>query len=206
VASFAVWEGEIMTTTAGARSGDQLRGELLAAATELLSQRLSVTPPSLRETARACGVSATAVYRHFPSQQALLLAITSESLASLEAAVDEQGSTGALPTDRLQALRAMAVAYATWATNNPGAYQLLFEGRDLLENPTAIDAGVDRLQGQLEERLRGLPAGGRDEMVQAELLWIALHGLVVTRIRKAHHPWRREVAEDAQLIVDAFTA
>jgi AcrR family transcriptional regulator len=195
-----------MTTTAGARSGNQLRAELLAAATELLSQRLSVTPPSLRETARACGVSATAVYRYFPSQQALLLAVAGASLASLEAAVDEHGSTGALPTDRLQALRAMAGAYATWAVANPGAYQLLFEGRDLLEDPTVIDAGVDRLQGRLEDRLRGLPAGGRDETVQAELLWIALHGLVVTRIRKAHHPWRREVTEDAQLLVDAFTA
>jgi hypothetical protein len=49
-----------MTTTSGTRSGDQLRDELLAAATALLSQRLAVTPPSLRETARACGVSATA--------------------------------------------------------------------------------------------------------------------------------------------------
>jgi hypothetical protein len=40
--------------------------------------------------------------------------------------------------------------------------------------------------------------------VQAELLWIALHGLVVTRIRAGHHPWRRAVAEDAVLLVDAF--
>ena len=195
-----------MTTTAGARSGDQLRGELLAAATELLSQRLSVTPPSLRETARACGVSATAVYRHFPSQQALLMAVAGESLAALEAVVDEHWSASALPADRVQALRAVAIAYATWAVANPGAYQLLFEGRDLLEDTTAIDAGVDRLQERLGDWLRGLPAGGRDEAVQAELLWIALHGLVVTRIRKAHHTWRRAVAEDAVLLVDAFTA
>lgn len=197
-------EGEGMTTTAAARSGDQLRGELLAAATELLSQRLSVTPPSLRETARACGVSATAVYRHFPSQQALLMAVAGESLAALEAVVDEHGPAGALPVDRAPALRAMAVAYVTWAVANPGAYQLLFEGRDLLEDTTAIDAGIDRLQGRLGARLGELPASGRDETVQAELLWIALHGLVVTRIRKAHHPWRRAVEEDAARLVDAF--
>jgi AcrR family transcriptional regulator len=193
-----------MTTTAAARSGDQLRGELLAAATELLSQRLSVTPPSLRETARACGVSATAVYRHFPSQQALLIAVAGESLAALEAVVDAQGPAAEVPVDRASALRAMAVAYATWAVANPGAYQLLFEGRDLLEDTTAIDAGIDRLQGRLGARLGGLPANSRDETVQAELLWIALHGLVVTRIRKAHHPWRRAVEEDAVLLVDAF--
>jgi hypothetical protein len=28
----------------------------------------------------------------------------------------------------------MAVAYSAWAVANPGAYQLLFEGRDLLED------------------------------------------------------------------------
>jgi hypothetical protein len=80
----------------------------------------------------------------------------------------------------------------------------IFAGRELLEDAQVIDAGIDRLQERLGARLDGLPAGGRDETVQAELLWIALHGLVVTRIRKGHHPWRRAVAEDAVLLVDAF--
>jgi AcrR family transcriptional regulator len=193
-----------MTTTTPARSGDQLRGELLTAATELLSRRLSVSPPSLRETARACGVSATAVYRHFPSQQALLLAVATRSLADLEAVVEERRPASADPVDGARAIRAMADAYTAWAVANPGAYQLLFEGRDLLEDGAAVDAGLDRLQQRLAADLEGLPAGGRERAVQAELLWIALHGLVATRIRKARHPWRRTLAQDAETLVDAF--
>jgi AcrR family transcriptional regulator len=195
-----------MTTTSGTRSGDQLRDELLAAATALLSQRLAVTPPSLRETARACGVSATAVYRHFPSQQALLLAVAAQSLAALEAVVDERHADGEPRTERDGDARGMAVAYTAWAVANPGAYQLLFEGRDLLDDAASIDAGVDRLQRRLEAVLAGSSPDADAAAVRAELLWTALHGLVVTRIRKSHHPWRRTLAEDAASLVDAFSA
>ncbi|WP_291041271.1 TetR/AcrR family transcriptional regulator [Herbiconiux sp.] len=194
-----------MTTTGSrTRTGSQLRDELLAAATDLLSERLAITPPSLRETARVVGVSATAVYRYFPSQQELLLAIASQSLASLEAVLgtcQDEASGGEDPVVRV---RSMAVTYATWAVANPGAYQLLFEGRDLLDESARIDLGIDRLQADLESLLQDLPAGGRDKQVRAELLWTALHGLVVTRIRKTRQQWRRPLAEDAVALVDAF--
>jgi AcrR family transcriptional regulator len=194
-----------MTGTSSTRSGDQLRGELLTAATDLLSQRLTVNPPSLRDTARACGVSATAVYRHFPSQQALLLAVAGRSLAALEDAIAEDQAALAVPGGNLEAVRTMAITYTTWAVANPGAYQLLFEARDLLEDGAAIEVGIDRLQQRLGASLAGLPAGNRDAATQTELLWIALHGLVVTRIRKAAHPWPRRVAEDTARLVEAFT-
>ncbi|PZE65382.1 TetR/AcrR family transcriptional regulator [Curtobacterium sp. MCBD17_021] len=192
-----------MTNASRTRTGDQLRDDLLAAATDLLSQRLAVTPPSLRETARACGVSATAVYRHFPSQQALLIAVASQSLAALAAAIEDSGAS-ASTDDRASALRRTASAYVTWAVANPGAYQLLFEGRDLLEDPAQIESGIDRLQSRLDALLVGLPAGDRDERLQADLLWISLHGLVVTRIRKTRQQWERTVVEDATALVDAF--
>ncbi|PYY48064.1 TetR/AcrR family transcriptional regulator [Curtobacterium sp. MCBD17_023] len=192
-----------MTNTSRTRTGDQLRDDLLAAATDLLSQRLAVTPPSLRETARACGVSATAVYRHFPSQQALLIAVASQSLTALTTAIDDAGASESTD-DRATALRTTASAYVTWAVANPGAYQLLFEGRDLLENPATVESGIDRLQSRLDALLVGLPAGDRDERLQADLLWIALHGLVVTRIRKTRQQWERSVVADATAIVDTF--
>jgi AcrR family transcriptional regulator len=195
-----------MTTAPRLRTGDQLRGELLEAATNLLSERLPVALPSLRETARACGVSATAVYRHFPSQQALVRAIAGQSLSALEAAFGEHGAASGPVADRGRELRDMAVVYVTWAVSNPGAYQLLFEGRDLLEDGDDIDAGIERLQRDFESLLTALPSADRDEKLQAELLWVALHGLVVTRIRKTRQKWRRSVADDAVALVDIFTA
>ncbi|PYY38957.1 TetR/AcrR family transcriptional regulator [Curtobacterium sp. MCPF17_046] len=192
-----------MTNTSRTRTGDQLRDDLLAAATDLLSRRLAVTPPSLRETARACGVSATAVYRHFPSQQALLIAVASQSLTALTTAIDDAGASESTD-DRATALRTTASAYVTWAVANPGAYQLLFEGRDLLEDPATVESGIDRLQSRLDALLVGLPAGDRDERLQADLLWIALHGLVVTRIRKTRQQWERSVVADATALVDTF--
>ncbi|PZE86298.1 TetR/AcrR family transcriptional regulator [Curtobacterium sp. MCBD17_032] len=194
-----------MTNASRTRTGDQLRDDLLAAATDLLSQRLAVTPPSLRETARACGVSATAVYRHFPSQQALLIAVATQSLTALTTAIEDAGA-GASTDDRATSLRTTASAYVTWAVANPGAYQLLFEGRDLLEDPVTIESGIDRLQSRLDALLVGLPAGDRDERLQADLLWISLHGLVVTRIRKTRQQWQRSVVEDAAALVDTFIA
>ncbi|PZE38637.1 TetR/AcrR family transcriptional regulator [Curtobacterium sp. MCPF17_031] len=193
-----------MTNTSRTRTGDQLRDDLLAAATDLLSQRLAVTPPSLRETARACGVSATAVYRHFPSQQALLIAVATQSLTALTTAIEAAGAGASTDDDRAAALRTTASAYVTWAVANPGAYQLLFEGRDLLEDPVTIESGIDRLQSRLDALLVGLPAGDRDERLQADLLWISLHGLVVTRIRKTRQQWQRSVVEDATALVDTF--
>src|SRR6476469_1040818 len=62
-----------------------LRRALIDAGLELLESR-DAEALSLREVARSVGVSATAVYRHFPDKNALLDALAAEGLGRLAAA------------------------------------------------------------------------------------------------------------------------
>ena len=56
-----------------------LRAALIEAGMALLAAR-ALDDLSLREVARAVGVSATAVYRHFPDKGALMAALAAEGL------------------------------------------------------------------------------------------------------------------------------
>ena len=59
-----------------------LRAALIEAGLKLLEDRQG-DDIGLREAARAVGVSATAVYRHFPDKAALLRALSAEGFARL---------------------------------------------------------------------------------------------------------------------------
>src|SRR5256885_14536758 len=64
---------------------------------------------SLREVARAAGVSHTASYRHFPNKESLLAAIAEQGFVMLGDAVG--AAVQAHPDDPLAALQASGVAY-----------------------------------------------------------------------------------------------
>ncbi|WP_163566594.1 TetR/AcrR family transcriptional regulator [Fodinicola feengrottensis] len=86
--------------------------------------------PSLRAVARKCGVSPTAVYLHFSSQEQLIQAVV-EDLNSRFAAHLADADDLTLPvTERLER---RAIAYVEWGFGNAGAYQLLFESKDRLD-------------------------------------------------------------------------
>ena len=169
------------------REGDQLRGELLAAAAELASGPRPVAIPSLRAIARACDVSAAAVYRHFPSQAYLNRALLLRVHLAFEEAVlghDEPCLTAA------ERLSAMARAYVRWGLDHPGMYQLLFESKDQLDEESSIDDVSGRLLSLGAELL-----GGED---QVERLWTGLHGIVSLRLHKPHAPWQSDAGAEAE--------
>ncbi|WP_430782930.1 TetR/AcrR family transcriptional regulator [Actinoplanes sp. G11-F43] len=168
------------------REGDQLRGELLAAATELASAPRPVTIPSLRAIARACDVSATAVYRHFPSQADLNRALLLRVHAAFEESVLDHDDPTLTGPERL---RAMARAYVNWGLAQPGMYQLLFESKDQLDEESSISDVADRLLPLAAELL-----GGEDEV---ERLWTGLHGIVSLRLHKPHTVWRYDAETEA---------
>ena len=93
-----------------------LRAALIEAGMALLAEREADTL-GLREVARAVGVSATAVYRHFPDKGALLGAMAHEGLQRLGAAQAEAGKQG---------FGAIGRAYITFALENPALFRLIF--------------------------------------------------------------------------------
>ena len=100
-------------------------GDLRAA---LIDQALSLLETndleqlSLREVARNVGVSATAVYRHFPSKESLLRALAQHGLQLLA----KQQQAAAAKVSRPAAFAQTGRAYVRFALAHPNLFRLIF--------------------------------------------------------------------------------
>lgn len=182
-------------------AGDQLRQQLVRAAAELLLQPRPVALPSLRAVARACGVSPAAVYLHFASSTALIEAVMAEELAALAAYMRAAVADVGDPGDRLHAF---GQAYAAWARDQPGAYQLLFETADRLAEPSELSHDNWELIRQtqaLVSQATGLVEADAERVTYR--LWAALHGVVALRMHKPDIVWPTTLEEDVRAIIAA---
>lgn len=155
-----------------------LRAALVQEGLRLLEERRG-DDVGLREVARAAGVSATAVYRHFPDKAALLRALSGEGLARLAEAQRTAfgeaggGKAGFLATGR---------AYVRFALANPALFRLVFSSppeRDLL---AGADHAVPEAFRMLRENAVLLVAPGTPaDTVNAVALeaWAKVHGLAM---------------------------
>ena len=154
-----------------------LRAALIAEGLRLLSDR-DADSLSLREVARAVGVSAPSVYRHFPDKEALMTALAEEGLKQLATAQHEAadaaggGEAGFAATGR---------AYVRFALANPALFRLIFtapviaryrqnnpkpdEAMSFLLANAAASVGADRESAE-----------ARGAAIQA---WALVHGLAM---------------------------
>lgn len=177
--------------------GEQLRAELVDSAIALLSEPQVLPTPGLRAIARASGVAPSAVYMHFPSQDALLEAVTEELFGRLRHGLDAVDDPAADPSTRI---RRMADGYVSWAAEYPGAYQLLFERPDPTVH-TDDAPGLDLL-ARLAELLReqGVP----DADAWGPRVWCVVHGVVSLHMHKPGTPWVTDARADIQTLLDAL--
>lgn len=181
--------------------GDQLRVELIRAATELLVRPQQVAPPSLRAIAREVGVSPSGVYLHFASQDELIAAVIEAQYEELRGALAATDKPTAAPLDRLLA---MAKTYVRWGIEHPGAYQLLFESADSLPaGSQAVGTGDEIMDGVAALVRAHGSAKGAEARHTGMRIWIALHGLVSLRIHKPHASWAGSAERDAAALVKA---
>ena len=133
---------------------------------------------SLRELARGLGVSASAVYRHYPDKQALVAAIAAEGFRQFAAAL-----TVAVGADQAgpQRLAAAGRAYLVFAGANTGLFRLMFgsggPGRAAVEAAdTSNPAG--QAFGLLMQCLEAAPLAPEETLRQAAAeAWALVHGL-----------------------------
>jgi len=153
-----------------------LRAALVEAGLKLIEER-AADDISLREVARAVGVSATAVYRHFPDKAALLAALAGEGLARLgeaQAAAAEAAGGGAA------GFNATGVAYVRFALAHPGLFRLIFS-----HSRRPGSAGWDERSQEAMRMLQANAArlvGDRGEAAArlfALRAWALVHGLAV---------------------------
>ena len=165
-----------------------LRNALLSAALKLVAKR-GVEGFSLREAARAVGVSAAAAYRHFEDKSALLAALSLEGLVRLAAKMEEAiarapGAPGT-PARAAAELTTIGWAYVEFAVANPSHFRVMF-------GPWCDHPQFDELPADVFRKGRGpfqLLVDTLDEMVRAGAIapaaregaevaaWSAVHGL-----------------------------
>jgi AcrR family transcriptional regulator len=173
------------STTAAARStrgyhhGD-LRAALLGEGLRRLEVLGNPGDISLRELARNVGVSATAVYRHFPDKAALLSALAVHGLNEL-AEVQQAAARATAPGS--SEFAEIGRAYVRFALARPGLYRLIFthamagpQTLPLTEEPCESPAVL--LRSMVARSL-----GGRASEAQVQVValraWSLVHGLAM---------------------------
>jgi AcrR family transcriptional regulator len=168
----------------GYHHGD-LRNALVAAALKLVAKH-GVEGFSLREAARAVGVSPAAAYRHFQDRSALLKALAHEGLARLalkmeQAVATAPGAPGS-PARAAAELAGIGAAYVEFAVAHASHFRVMFgPWCDLADElaPELLPHGRDPLQ-LLVDTLDGMVRVGAITAAARQgaetFAWSAVHG------------------------------
>jgi AcrR family transcriptional regulator len=126
---------------------------------------------SLRQLAREVGVSATAVYRHFPDKKALLAALANAGITQLgEAQRHASEKAGGGPAG----FAATGRAYVRFALANPALFRLTFTHGDHAGSPTSSSDEPSRMLRSYSQQF-----GGADAERLTLQAWAVAHGLAM---------------------------
>lgn len=146
-----------------------LRASLVAEGMRQLAEE-GAADLSLRRVAREIGVSATAVYRHFPDRDALLSAIAEEGFRQLSE--EQKSAFEASSRCRKKAFQASGAAYVRFALKNPAMFRLMFS------RPTAA-ARRSEAANMLRRNAAALAPKDGDHHIIALQAWSIAHGLAL---------------------------
>ena len=159
-----------------------LRAALVAEGLRMLEEQEDADL-SLRAMARAVGVSATAVYRHFPDKEALRGALAA---AAYDRLGDAQRAAAVGMDNVLDEFQAMGRTYVRFALDHPALFRLMASmpgGRELFDFDR--DDGDDQAAKLLRAYARKLAGeGASPQLVKTVAMraWALVHGLAVLMI------------------------
>jgi len=164
--------------------GERLREALMDAAGELLVEGTSAEALSIRGITARAGVTPTALYLHFADKQELLQALVARSYEELLEMLTEAQASAPEPREQL---KAMALAYITFALERPQLYRILFAtyipGSKIMPPggaPGDPDPGLSTFE-LLTQAVARYVGDDRDPFAVAIHLWLELHGFVTLR-------------------------
>lgn len=136
---------------------------------------------TLRDLARTIGVSPSATYRHFPSRDHLVAAVSQQArqrlALALLAARDEVATSGPRAGTSLRRLRAIGRAYVEFAVRNPRLFEVAFVATDIPpttpDDPDAWGVLVKTVEELVDAGV--VPRGRRDDATL--IAWSSVHGL-----------------------------
>lgn len=140
-----------------------LRSALIDTGLSLLEAKAG-SDIGLREVARETGVSATAVYRHFPDKDALLSALAH---AGYEKLFDAQEAAATAKSGRGQSFRAIGQAYVHFAVANPALFGLMTSYMPKAHDDEALALSAASRSGvSLRENIASLLPKGSSKRAQ----------------------------------------
>jgi AcrR family transcriptional regulator len=134
---------------------------------------------SLREVAREVGVSAAAVYRHFPDKAALLSALAAEGLDRLGAAQTQAAADAGYGPE---GFNASGRTYVRFALKHPALFRMIMSHTPLVDHFAADADDVSSPMRLLRSSVAALaPEGATAEQLREAALraWTRVHGLAM---------------------------
>ena len=134
---------------------------------------------SLRAVSRAIGVSATALYRHFPDKSALLIALAQEGLDRLASA---QEAASQASGDGIAGFNAAGRTYVRFGLEHPALFRMIMTHMPAVDH---FNDSVDRMPSPmryLRESVARLVPSDADAQTQKALAlrcWAMVHGLTM---------------------------
>lgn len=164
----------------------------------------------MRAIADQIEYTATAIYHHFESKEALLSELCTMDFKSLAQAFLKIGRV----EDPLERLRRIGAAYVRFAIEHPMHYRLMFmtvrpapDKQDIRPGDPGEDAYAF-LRETCDDAIREglLRPSLKDADQVAQMMWASMHGLVSLHIVKQDDPWVewRDVVETADLMCEVM--
>ena len=170
--------------------GEALRGEILAAARDLLAETGNKDAVSVRAVAERVGVTTPSIYLHFKDKDDLLDAVCAEVFEALAVALSEASALEGGPLERLIA---QGRAYVRFALEKPEHYRLAFmtSGEPKNVDDVLNDTCFVQVLAAVEECMdAGIFPPDPDGPIRIGLeLWSAAHGLASLLMYKPWFPW-----------------
>jgi AcrR family transcriptional regulator len=170
--------------------GEALRGEILAAARELLAETGNQEAVSVRAVAERVGVTTPSIYLHFKDKDDLLDAVCADVFGILALAMEEASAAASSPLERLLA---QGRAYVGFARAKPEHYRLAFmvgsEGKsvDQVLGSTCFGLLLQTVEDCMQANI--FPPDQRGPVPTGLQLWATVHGLASLIITKPWLPW-----------------
>lgn len=171
--------------------GDLLREEILEATERLLVETGSEEAVSIRAVAKATGVTAPSIYRHFPDKNHLIFEACSRVFAVLDDVL-ESAVVGI--DDPVEALAARGRAYVRFGVEHPEHYRIMFmsPASDIPEKwDVVVRSGAF---AHLLEGIQRVIDGGRmdpetDVFEMGLHIWANIHGITSLLVARPTFPW-----------------
>lgn len=169
--------------------GGKLRADIVSAARALLESNGTEAAVTLRATAREAGVTAPALYAHFPDREHIVEAVIAEAFTEFTQFITSEVNAY---DDCVTRLGAGCAAYIDYAHRSPATYHILFTRHRPSRLPSVGAAAAEVFQG-LVDTITECVAQGRSTSTapfnDAVLLWVSLHGLASLPPHHPRFPW-----------------